>query len=71
MGININCAMRLPSGTVQGGNGVHAMILILSVLSGSITPGNTKSPDNVVEDLPISKACVLGGKGPETSVNNR
>lgn len=70
-GININCATRLPVGIVQGGNGVHAIILISSVLSESMTPGNTKSPDNVVDDLPNNSACVLGGKGPEIFVDSK
>ena len=71
MGININCAIRLPFGTVQGGNGVHAIILISSVLSESMTPGSTKRPDNVVDDLPNNNACVLGGKGPVIFVDNK
>lgn len=71
LGIKINCAIRLPLGMVQGGNGVHAIILISLLLSESITPGNTKSPDRVVEDLPSNNACVSGGRGPEIFVDNR
>lgn len=70
-GINISWAIRLPLGTVQGGNGVQAIILISSVVSGSMTPGSTKSPDRVVEDLPNRSACVLGGRGPETPVESK
>ena len=70
-GNNINCATRLPLGIVQGGNGVQAVTLISSVLSESTTPGNTKSPDNVVDDLPNNSACVFGGKGPEIFVDSK
>ena len=47
------------------------MILISSTLSESTTPGKTKRPDNVVEDLPINRACVSGGNGPLTFVDNK
>ena len=36
-----------------------------------MTPGNTKSPGNVVDDLPNNSACVLGGKGSETFVDSK